>query len=320
MKVKSSKKKLNPVLADKGISQSGLYRFLECRQKAKLAVDGWVLKRKSHALRFGSIWHSCLEFVYTLPSTAKKLLPKPEDIAALRRNLIKEYESNAGLASSEEMEDTQLDIEVAIVLLKAYLKRYPDDFKKKAWVGVEEEVRVPYEGKNLLGFIDGVYRLDKGLWLLETKTKGRIMESMVDMLHFDFQSLYYLHLYLLKHGELPKGILYNITRKPQLKRGASESIEKFCLRLEEDVDVRPEFYFLRYEILIPKDEYEAWVVKELRPILEDYWKWGVEEGCSRSYKNTTMCETKYGACQFLPICSIGNYEPFENKNQKRGGK
>lgn len=229
-------KKCTPVLAEKGISQSGLNRFLECRRKAQLAVEGWKLKRKSGALRFGSIWHSCLEFCYRLESTAAGTPPTPENIADLRKALTKEYEANAGLASAEEMEETTSDIEVAITILQAYIVHYPADFKKKQWIGIEEKFELPYKGKTLLGFLDGTYLLGKTeTWLMETKTKGRIMESMVDMLHFDFQSLYYVHLYFLKHRVFPKGILYNIVRKPQLKRSAKEDLDQFCKRLATDI-------------------------------------------------------------------------------------
>ena len=61
--MKILKKSTNPNVGF-NISQSALGRFLDCRQKARYALDGWIAKKPSRPLLFGNFFHNCLLLNY----------------------------------------------------------------------------------------------------------------------------------------------------------------------------------------------------------------------------------------------------------------
>lgn len=307
---KTKKKKLKTVKKEiHGISQSALMRFLACRKKAQLIREGWKPLQKAHALRFGSIWHSFLEHLYSQKAPISEIT-----LATIRRKIEDEYLANETLADSEMIEQTEHDLAVCYILAKRYVLYYEKDFTQRDWQLPESKVEVKYKNYKLLAYIDNLYKIRKELWILETKTKSKISESLMDTLHFDFQSFYYLHICYLKYKQFPKGVVYNIVRKPQIYRRKNESDREFLARLDADVASRPDWYFNRYEISIGFQDYKQWLKEDLDPLLKEYSNWN-KKG-SPSYKNTNMCEHKYGRCEFLPICSMGDYSQFENTKKE----
>jgi len=293
-------------------------RFVECRKKAKLTIEGWAPLVEKHAFVMGSLWHSCMEKLHQLKEVQSKKVPSVQSLQNIIKAVLKEYkDEHIELADADDIASTEMDVAICDILLKAYVKRYPKDFTHKTWTGSETrfEVRDPESNVKLIGYLDNTYKVGKDHWIMETKTKSRIMDTLLDMLHFDFQSFMYMHGYKLTYDVLPKGVLYNIVRKPQIQQHSGESLDQYLERLEKDVESRPDFYFIRYEISIPKEAYTYWVMNDLRTILQDYKRW--EDGnFQETYRNTTQCESKFGSCAFLPICSQGNYSSFKNTKKE----
>jgi hypothetical protein len=209
-----------------------------------------------------------------------------------------------------------IDSELINVCIKAYIRFHQEDFNgKRKWVSLEQKFEVPFEGVTLHGYIDAVYEQKKDLHVFETKTAGRVSTDMVDLLHTNFQTFYYLHGYFLLTGRFLKYTIYNVVRKFEGRPRQDETPIQFAARFEQDLKIRPDYYFQRFPTLISKDEYGDWVNHNLKPLLHDYKAW--RDGGAPHYCNTTNCEGKYGSCDFLPICSRDSYEGFKQKDQNQ---
>jgi len=309
------KRKYNPL--ERGVSQSALGRFLQCRKKALIAIQGWIPKTTSKAFRFGGIWHRTEELLYSLPCVSKGSVPTEKDRQGIMRKVRSEYLDNIDPSTdADEIAETDKDLHTAEILLEGYVKKYPKDFTSRKWLGTEIKLEVKYNDIKLVGYIDGAYESRGKVWLQESKTKGRIMDDvLVDTLAFDLQSMMYLQLYYLQYGRVPEGLEYNIVRKPQIYQRKAESPAQFKKRLKKDILARLDFYFIRYEICIGKDEYQKWLATEFDEILREYKLW-VDNNYTTTFKNTTSCMGMYGACNCLPICARGDYSQFKNINKR----
>ena len=104
---------------------------------------------------------------------------------------------------------------------------------------------------------------------MENKTKGQIdEEGILASLPFDLQTMLYVYC-LQKHlGQKVEGVLYNVIRRPGLRRKKTEQIEEFVDRIQDDVVKRPMHYFMRWRVEFLEEDIENWVSKSLDPILE----------------------------------------------------
>lgn len=312
MKIKNSVYKPT----EHGLSYSAISRFMTCRKMAKLVIDGWQPIASSHALRFGSIWHEMQEMMYSLPCVSKKVIPTEDMLLGIKSAIEDKYINSVSVEDADTIYEVENDIAICYMLMCEYVKYHIDDFKKRKWIGMESKFNVNHNGSRLLGYIDARFTVGKEHWIMETKTKSRISGNLVDMLQFDFQSFMYMHGCKLTYGILPKGVLYNIVRKPQIERKKTETIDQFTDRLKNDIKNRPEFYFIRYQVSIPKEEYENWVNNDLNMILNEYKSWEASN-FSNIYRNTINCETKFGSCQYLPICAHDDYVLFKNTKENK---
>jgi hypothetical protein len=138
--------------------------------------------------------------------------------------------------------------------------------------------------------------------MLETKTKSQIDEDTItSALTFDLQNQFYI--IACDCIKIPiRGVLYNIIRKPGLKKSESETTLQYSERIAKDISLRPTHYFKRFEVTYPiesinlfRDELLAQLI-ELRMFLD---------GKLKLFKNPTACLGR-GACGFLGACAQGN--------------
>ena len=104
--------------------------------------------------------------------------------------------------------------------------------------------------------------------------------------------------------------IYNIIRKTGLKQKTNESIPKFVKRIVEDIKDRPEFYFIRLEVITSKQEIMEFR-KELLGLLSDFIAW--RNGKAPHYKNPNNCITKYGRCEYIGVCSRDEYSSLTKR-------
>ena len=301
-----------------GVTQSLLSLFLACRQKAMLYLQGWNSRYCSAALMYGFLGHGMLEQAY-LDVASKKLrdIPSAQQVRKYSGIVEKKW-----LAENPKPKTETLELlEVSLALLEETLPRYFDfwrgDFKKIRWQALEEQFDVLIRPDALFSSIrvrgkqDGRFTLRDELWILETKTKSMINESdLLDALSLDLQVNLYSWATYLKLEKYPSGVLYNIVRKSAMKQNKNESIPKFARRMAEDMDDRPEFYFIRMEIPMLKQDI-AKFGEELKSMLRDFRMW--QAGKIPHYKNPNSCLTKYGKCEYIGVCSRGDYSALAKR-------
>jgi len=290
-------------LEKQGITQSLMSSFLQCRQKFIYAINRMSSAKKTSTTNFGSIVHHGIAVLYSV-----KPHPVVSDIVGALRVYRKE---NAADLARIDAQQVERDFAVAEVMLTKYISYYMSDWMEMRDRQPEEEINFsPFDGSKIIGRckIDGRYR-DKAnkKWLIEHKTKGRISEeSLVKRLSFDPQNLFYLLADKRQTKEEAIGVLYNIIRNPQIKPKVNETLPDFCKRLTEDINTRPEFYFLRFEIpytSIDKKRFE----NHLREIILDIER--LTKGESAVYRNCYACDSPY-SCEYLDACASNSFADY----------
>jgi ATP-dependent helicase/DNAse subunit B len=318
-------------LWDHGVTQSSLTRFITCPEKHRLAMVEGLTSRGSagFAVEFGNVFHEALDILYTALRDGG-ISSKPSDIriqtVLSAMQLEKKEALRKELALTAQTEERLYEeYSLAAVVLREYCSFWEEDWdnSKTQWVGLEQEFEIlypiPIENEDgslktiyLRGKIDGILRIGDKLWLLDTKTKGNIEdESIKDKLTFDMQVMFYMYCAWKYYRERPIGLIYNLVKRPQLRKGAKESSRDFVGRVRQDVQARPEHYFMRYEAYISAEDLKEWQ-NDLRDILvklvEHY------EG-KFNWKNSAACTQYFKPCEFLPICSRGERGNFKRKDR-----
>lgn len=265
-------------LYDDGLTQGAISTFLDCRHQFWLKyVMGYRNKAKAGATFFGSAFHDILAAIQ-FSKTGK---PKTLERAA------SDYLKSLGTLSPSVLEETNCMLAQIKMLIELYNQRWEAEHAEREWLKREETFRFVYEfvkpGSEqvidipLRGRWDGVFQTKKAkeLRLHETKTKGRIdEEGIAKSLPFDTQTmLYSLAIQRQIKKGTPKGTCYDVIRNPQLKLKQGETTTQFVDRCAKDVQDRPDWYFLRFNVSITEAELTHWENHFLAPVLWQIVQW-----------------------------------------------
>lgn len=279
-----------------GITQSILSTWLGCRQAARFYLDGWRSDAPKRALQFGSLMHKLLEAYYTTGDPVEYVFDSIED--RWRKKAVE---------AGDDLQQVEMDLCLSRVLFQEYVKYYRAKDAKKEWLELEGVFDVDFNGYRLRGMTDGVYKQGKGTWILETKTASRIdEETLSDALLFNFQNLFYIVAKQIQLGKPVKGVLYNIIRKPSLRQKKNEPIGEFMQRIAEDVAARPDWYFVRFEIVYTRKRIKQFK-DELQSKLGEFELW--VRGKLPTYKNENTCVGRW-SCRFLKACASNSMVGF----------
>lgn len=292
-----------------GITQGLLAMWLECRQKARWFLQGYARKGTSLALTYGSVGHGVLEHAYENFRLGKNSgAPKKAQMKKYLSLVEKQWKLENIRPNKYAIQDLEISLTFADVILPVYFEYWAEDFKKKNWQKIEGKFKIPYVLKDgrktfLRGMMDGAYKT-VGLWLFESKFKSVINEvDIVDTLPLDLQVRIYLRALWKTNLKIPSGVLYNVVRRFGLRQKQDESLTKFAARCAEDLKKRPEHYFYRFEVAAVKKDMLEFEV-ELEAMIKDFCDWW--DGVGGHYKNPGACIGKYGRCWALDACSSGN--------------
>lgn len=296
----------NYSLSKQGLSQSLISNDI-CPTKLAMALNGY--RKESANTIFGSMFHEVLDKAYNQSIKTKKA-PLPMLVLKILKMFIK-TEMEKGFQSSDMVEQYERGLVLIPMLTEQYFKFYSKDFSKFKWHAIEKEFEFAFEGVVLRGKIDGVFEIDNKIWLLEHKTKGRISDSVFQMLGFNFQNLLYITAFetLFPDKEI-MGVQYNIIRNPQVKMGAKDkSINDFRLRVEKTFEADPAYYFMRTELIYTKED-KAKFKKDLSNRLQTIRFWIDNK---MIYKNQSACENGGFACNYLDYCANKSLAGFQQK-------
>ncbi len=303
-----------------GITQSLLGTWLTCRQKALWQLEGWTKPHVSMALTYGTIIHAVLEKVYGQVQTGK--LKKPPELKLIQQELKlveKKWYVENPRPNKYSIDNLYLSLLIAETTLPIYFDYWRgEDYRSIRWHKLEQEFKIPYrlaDGRStfIRGKKDGVFG-NPSLKLFETKTKSIIEEdNLVDTLWFEMQVNIYLWAMRKVYKKVPSGVLYNIIRRTGLRRKETESMPNYAKRVAEDIEKRPDFYFIRMEVKVGIKEMDQFE-KELEAMVTDFCDWWDKKNI-KTYKNTGMCSDKYGRCTFLELCSGENFTFYQKRKQ-----
>jgi hypothetical protein len=305
-----------------GITYSLLSTFADCREKARLHLQGWTPTQMWMATNFGGIVHGILERIYVQIREGKiktiKSLTDGLMVKMFTQQIEVEWKKENPKADAETKQDMEFVLLLAEQTLPWYFQYWYRDFEELKWEALESEFRVPLTVTSLgsqitrttfiRGKIDGIFRFAKRmkmLRLLETKTRSHIdAGTIADVLPYEWQVNIYLTATKMKTGKNPGGVLYNMIRRPQLRQKKGESLRDFATRISNDINKRPDFYFVRLELAVSADDL-AKFQGELHQITGDFLDWW--HGRQGHYKESGHCVTRYGTCPMLPICGRNDY-------------
>jgi hypothetical protein len=306
-----------------GITQ-GFLENLVCPERLRLKyVEGWEKTQFSGALKFGNIVHYALDRAYSaFRDSGNPAVTIDESEVAIRDD---EKETRKALTEEGMLSQVEEELEqlygMAEVLMRHYWKKWKGDLTgRMKWEALEETFKLPYTLHSqpygevttfLRGKVDGRYRAkNRKPWIVDHKSKGEIqVDRIADRLTVDIQIMLYSWATKQLTGEYPAGVLYNVMRRPQLYRRKDESLAAFLGRIDEDIPKREDFYFVRFEAAFSPADH-ARFEKDLASLvrLAHAWSRGTYH-----YRFSPACETKYGVCEFLPVCARGSYDRLRKR-------
>jgi len=278
-----------------GITYSLLSRFMVCPERFFwLVYQGLKPTPKfNHRMEYGNLWHTCEEHAHKGEKAWKSELKKYSDSLLstypLDREQIRKWTTLCALQfphylkywdqqSEFESKNKKEEREVVIGTELEFNVRYPTTF-------------LPGESVRLRGKLDKVFTHQGMCWHQENKTKSSIDEfELQTRLTCDMQSMIYLiALYLsdiIKEDQETAGVRYNVVRRP-LSGGkgtirqkqptksnpSGESLEDYYDRVESYFDNYPEEFFMRWDVIVTKQEGLAFAQKVLTPVLTRLTNW-----------------------------------------------
>jgi hypothetical protein len=154
---------------------------------------------------------------------------------------------------------------------------------------------------------DGRFRdKNNGRWHIEHKNYSIVNEEVLSQhLAFDFQNLFYALADIIEFGKPLKGVLYNIIRKPQIRK--KDDLQSLAIDLRNKLTKEPDHYFVRYEIPYPIWEIEEFKKDLMYQLGELEYQLKIckkipELTLRRFYKNESACEGRF-TCDYLGACS-----------------
>lgn len=289
-------KNLKPFQFGKELTNSARSTFLQCPQKYQYSyVYGLAPQRPSIPFLVGGLFHDELERLYT----TEKLNYK-----AMRERVGEACEKAAKQVRGEDSDRIWMQQAIVCGMVKGYAAMYLEKDLKK-WEVVEAEgsfkAALPngwtYRGKKDLVIRS---RKTRRLSLMEHKTAGRLDAGYVAKLPLDNQILGYAWSQQESGGEEFESVVYNITKKPQIKQRGNESLRDFFLRVEEDYLRNPVAYFYRETLSFTGRDLERFR-NELKRFVRNVERAQAENDF---YQNAGHC-TAMGICPFMKLCLDG---------------
>ena len=279
----------------KTLTNSARNEFLNCRKKFYYSyMCGLSPRTLQVPFLVGGLFHDELERMYTDKKwdleSADKRITKAIHVAIVESDILDDREAQ-GLWQQR-------------AILKGILKGYKAKYKKdKTWKirSAEEKFRIELKnGWKYAGMIDMLIFKGQQLFIVEHKTTSRLDQGYVGRLPLDNQIIGYSWAVFKLLKKMPKGVIYNVVKKTQLRQGGAEKFENYLKRVTEDYVLNPTKYYYRETLLFTKKDLQSFQI-ELYKLIEEI------ERCEDTgfyYRNPTAC-TMYGKCLFMPLCTMG---------------
>jgi len=290
---------LPKVIWDKSLTNSARSEFLKCRKKFEWNYLRRLSTRHPNIpFLVGGLFHDGLEAMY------KTGIFKIKERRLIVEKAVEKACSESSLTAAQS---DKIWKQTALVMgmLRGYAERYlKEDLKKWKVVALEHSFKFKLpRGWTAMGKKDMIVETRgkrKRLILVEHKTAGRLDANYIAKLPLDAQIQHYALAEKKRTGKAPDEVVYNITKKSQLRQRGNETFKAYCQRIEDEYVNNPSAYFYREHLTISEKDLERYEEELLRFTLEI--DRAIKEGYF--YRNTNEC-TNMGICPYMPLCIDG---------------
>lgn len=273
------------------ITYSSLSCFQQCRQKYfHRYMAGIYPVQRSSALEFGSQMHLILQHLFECIEAQQT---KNETEYEPKESVIDRLCQMVDIADMESIDRARLK-----GLIIGYVNKwYESDCQEYDVVDVEREFSSEIDKfyhHRFVGKADGIVKrkADGKYFILEHKTAAIVDDDYIAQKQIDSQTMTYAIYLSESMGIEISGAIHDILTKQKIRLKKGEAEEEFCQRLLDDVT---EDNFTRIIVEFDKQELEDFRIG-LNHATDDLCH------CDSYYKCTGQCISRYGACEYLPLC------------------
>ena len=258
-------------------------------------ILGLEPRTTTSALTVGSTIHECFD-MYFNKSTAQEIIQHIEDV----------YKE--GLSKATELEGERMLIDKYTCL--GMWTNYPFSEMEFEEVIPEESFKVKLGnllGVYLTGRVDGLVKRQGKWWIREVKTTSLDKRAFQSKASVSYQAAGYMYGVLKGTHTEACGIVYDMIKRPLLRRGAHETAEDFGKRILADYSRtdKKEMYYDRYYSY--RTEKEILEFEKDMLILARDLRQRIRHG--NWFRNTDNCFTFNSECPFRKICWEDNPDP-----------
>jgi len=292
-------------------NNSRIQENLTCPMKFRHRYIRKIVPTKSaHYFVLGSAMHKFIEMFYRTKDAKLSLRQVEEIFSAVDRAPL----------NREETHELEVDRNIATGIAAAYPAFYKQDFDEFSKFLTEQKFRIKLpNGHFWFGTIDALLLDHAGdWWILETKTASpqTIGDSYFERVKIDSQVTGYMHGAKAMLGFFPRGVIYNVIKKPSIRLKNGESLAQFQRRIYEEYTkfAKEKQYFIRQQLEVAKHRLAEWeenitaATSELAAKIEAKSKFWI--------KNTGACNAYYGTCPYMNACVTGEYNRLLYKKEE----
>jgi len=283
------------------VSHTQLSMFQECPAKYR----HYYLRKMRQVKRptyfiLGSAVHAFIEKYYTT-----------RDEALARRAVDTEFgKVDRALLNAEEVHSLEVDRQIALGICEAYPGFYAQDFDQYQKFICEQQFSIKLGDHEYMGFIDVMVQDAAGdWWIMETKTASAqaLNADYFERVQIDSQVTGYMYGAKEILGSFPRGVIYNVIKKPSIRLKSGETHQAFQRRVFQEYKQfgKEKAYFTRQELMIGKIQLTRWL-KNTKHCTD--WLSSLVVQRSKVWPmHTGACTSKYGTCPWLNACVTGAY-------------
>jgi len=276
------------------ISYSSLSNFRSCHKRYKFkSLDRYEPRHETPELGVGKAVHEAFEQYF-------QGTPKDRCLEFIKNR----FDSALADASAWEYEDLLVGKYTAVGMWEFY----PHHKLRFDEVHPEQGFKVKVRDNIfLVGFLDGLVREKGKLWIREVKTTGLGIHEYVKRAEVSYQSTGYIWAMQTITKEPVIGVIYDIIRKPLLRKRTSENAQQFA---ERNYDYYRDHknhkdLFCTHHSYRSNEQIEAFV-EDLNANIDEFMS---TNSNGKYYRNPDNCFSFGRECPYKKICWQKNHDP-----------
>ena len=153
-------------------------------------------------------------------------------------------------------------------------------------------------GVRFIGRIDGLIEHKGKWWVREFKTTGLSLRQFEGRAQNSAQATGYVYASGKKQRVDIAGVMFDIIKRPMLRKRVTEDADQFGMRILKDYHDRPEHYYHRYYTYRTPQDIDIWV-RDMCSLQRDI---RAHERTGKYYRNPEACWQFNSECPYSKIC------------------